>query len=109
VIDWKQTSHFLTYMAHKFGAALSTPDSRNGFQLVGSQAFVPVEGLDHKFNKVTPKSVRRWLWEVRYNPIWRDPDVLVYIERESPTSWWGRVGKVGSPDHEQAIVFTEAE
>jgi len=106
--DWKQTSHFLTYMAHKFGAALSTPDARNGFQLVGAQGFVPVDGLDCKFAKMTPKAVRRWLWEVRYNPVWAEPDVLVYIERESPTSWVGKVGRMGSPDAENAIVFTEA-
>jgi hypothetical protein len=44
---------------------------------------------------------------VRYDPVWREPDVLVYVEREDPTSWMGRVGRVGSPDLEDAIVFTE--
>ena len=105
--DWKTTSQFLTYMAHKFGVALSTTDARNGFQLVGSRAFVEVPGLERHFDRVTPKVVRRWMWEVRYNPVWKDPNTLVYIERESPTSWWGKVGKVGRPEDDRAVVFTE--
>jgi hypothetical protein len=105
--DWKQTSHFLTYMAHKFGVALSTPDARNGFQLVGSNGFITLPVLDRKFDRMTPKAVRRWLWEVRYNPIWQEPDVMVYVERESPTSWTGKVGIVGSSRAKNAIVFTE--
>jgi hypothetical protein len=107
VTDWKTTSHFLTYMAHKFGVALSTPDARNGFQLVGSRGFVVQPELDRKFERMTPKAVRRWLWEVRYNSVWHEPDVMVYVERESPTSWTGRVGVIGSPEDEHAIVFTE--
>ena len=87
--DWKTTSQFLTYMAHKFGVALSTTDARNGFQLVGGKAFVSQPDLDRHFDRMTPKAVRRWLWEVRYNPVWRESDVMVYIERESPTSWLG--------------------
>jgi hypothetical protein len=94
-------------MAHKFGVALSTTDAQNGFQLVGSGAFVPQPELDCQFTRLTPKSVRRWLWEVRHNPVWQQPGVLVYIERESPTSWSGKVGLVGSPEIETAIVFEE--
>ena len=105
--NWKTTSHFLTYMAHKFGVALSTTDAQNGFQLVGSNAFVPQPELDCQFTRLTPKGVRRWLWEVRHNPVWQQPGVLVYIERESPTSWNGKVGFVGSPEIETAIVFEE--
>jgi hypothetical protein len=40
--------------------------------------------------------------------VWKEPGVLVYVERESPTSWVGKVGRVGSPESEDAIVFTEA-
>jgi hypothetical protein len=105
--NWKTTSHFLTYMAHKFGVALCTPEAENGFQLVGSNAFVPHPELDCQFTRLTPKSVRRWLWEVRHNPVWQQPGVLVYIERESPTSWSGKVGLVGSSDLDNAIVFEE--
>lgn len=105
--DWKQTSHFLTYMAHKFGAALSTPDARNGFELVGERAFVGVPGLERRFDRMTPKTIRRWLWDLRYDPVWKDPDALVYVEREDPTGWCGRIGHVGPADDEHAIVFTE--
>ena len=105
--DWKTTSQFLTYMAHKFGVALSTTDARNGFQLVGGKAFVSQPDLDRHFDRMTPKAVRRWLWEVRYNPVWRESDVMVYIERESPTSWLGKVGRVGDRAAEHAIVFKE--
>lgn len=101
-------SRFLSDMAHKFGVGLVTPTVQNGFGLVGSRGFLPVGELDRKFSKMTPKQIRRWLWEVRYNPVWQEPDVLVYVERESPTSWVGKVGRVGSPDAEDAIVFTEA-
>jgi len=31
----------------------------------------------------------------------------VYVERKSPTSWVGKVGRIGSPEAEDAIVFTE--
>ncbi len=106
--DWKATSRFLSDMAHKYGVGLVTPEAENGFGLVGDRGFVPVSALDRKFTKLTPKGIRRWLWEVRYDPVWREPDVLVYVEREDPTSWTGRVGRVGSPDLEDAIVFTEA-
>ena len=105
--NWKDTSHLLTYMAHKFGVALSTTDAQNGFQLVGSGAFVPTPGLDRQFDRLTPKGVRRWLWEVRNNPVWQQPGVLVYIERESPTSWNGKVGLVGSSEIDNAITFEE--
>jgi len=105
--NWKDTSHLLTYMAHKFGVALCTPEAENGFQLVGSGAFVPTPGLDRQFDRLTPKSVRRWLWEVRYNPVWQEPGVLVYVERESPTSWNGKVGLVGSSEIDNAITFEE--
>lgn len=101
-------SRFLSDMAHKFGVGLVTPTVQNGFGLVGGRGFLPVVELDRKFSKMTPKQIRRWLWEVRYNPVWQEPDVLVYVERESPTSWVGKVGRVGSPDAEDAIVFTEA-
>lgn len=106
--DWKAASHLLSYMAHKFGVALVTPDAENGFGLVGDRAFVESPGLGRSFGKVTPKHLRRWLWEVRYDPVWKEPGVLVYVERESPTSWVGKVGRVGSPDADDAIVFTEA-
>ena len=105
--NWKGTSHLLTYMAHKFGVALCTPEAENGFQLVGSNAFVPAPGLDRQFDRLTPKSVRRWLWEVRHNPVWQEPGVLVYVERESPTSWNGKVGLVGSSEIDNAITFEE--
>jgi len=95
-------------MAHKFGVALSTPGAENGFGLVGDRGFIEVPGLGREFSKLTPKRLRGWLWEVRADPVWREPDVLVYIERQSPTSWVGKVGRVGSPDAEDAIVFTEA-
>lgn len=108
MIDWKLTSRYLSDMAHKYGVALATPDSRNGFQLVGANAFVGEPGLDCRFTKLTPKCIRRWLWENRHEPVFGRPDVLVYIERESPTGWVGMVGRVGSPDAEDAIVFTEA-
>jgi hypothetical protein len=107
--NWKDTSHLLTYMAHKFGVALCTPEAQNGFQLVGSNAFVPAPGLDRQFDRLTPKSVRRWLWEVRYNPVWQEPGVLVYVERESPTSWNGKVGLVGPVESENGIVFEESD
>jgi hypothetical protein len=107
--DWKETSHFLTFMAHKFGIGMSTPDAENGFQILGSNGLLVKPELDRKFSKMTPKQIRRWLWDVRYDPVWQEADVLVYVERESPTSWVGRVGRIGSPDDEQAIVFTEAE
>jgi hypothetical protein len=95
-------------MAHKFGVALVTPEAENGFGLVGDCAFVELPSLGRSFAKVTPKQLRRWLWEVRYDPVWKEPGVLVYVERESPTSWVGKVGRVGSPESEDAIVFTEA-
>jgi hypothetical protein len=106
--DWKVTSHLITSMAHKFGVALSTLEGQNAFRMVGSNGLVVKPELDRKFTKMTPKQVRRWLWEVRYDPVWREDDVLVYVERESPTSWVGRVGRIGPPDAAQAIVFTEA-
>jgi hypothetical protein len=105
--DWKVTSHMVTEMAHKFGVALSSLEGENGFGLVGCQGFVVKPELDRKFEKMTPKTVRRWLWEVRYDPVWREPGVLVYVERESPTSWVGHVGRIAPPDDERAIVFTE--
>jgi hypothetical protein len=108
VTDWKRTSRFLSDMAHKYGVGLSTPSAENGFGLVGVQGFLPVGGLERRFDRLTPKGIRRWLWDVRYDPVWREHDVLVYVERESPTSWVGQVGRVGSPDAEEAIVFTEA-
>lgn len=108
VIDWKLTSRFLSDMAHKYGVGLATPSADNGFQLVGAQGFLPVGGLERRFSKLTPKGIRRWLWEVRYDPVWREPGVLVYVERENPTSWVGQVGRIGSPESEDAIVFTEA-
>ena len=98
----------LSYMAHKFGVALVTPAAENGFGLVGDRAFIEVPSLARTFGKVTPKQIRRWLWEVRYDPVWKESGVLVYVERESPTSWHGKVGRVGSPESEDAIVFTEA-
>lgn len=107
MIDWKLTSRYLSDMAHKYGVALATPDSRNGFQLVGANAFVGEPGLDCRFTKLTPKRIRRWLWEHRHAPVFGNPDTLVYIERESPTSWTGQVGGVGSPSDATAIVFTE--
>jgi hypothetical protein len=107
VNDWKTMSRFLSDMAHKFGVGLSTPDCQNGFGLVGGKAFVEEPGLECKFTMLTPKRIRRWLWEARYNPVWKEPGVLVYVEREDPTGWVGRVGRVGDPAHEQAIVFTE--
>lgn len=106
--DWKLTSRFLSDMAHKFGVALSTPEGENGFQLVGSNAFVWDPALECRFSKLTPKRIRRWLWENRRAPAFEQPGVLVYIERESPTSWVGRVGGVGDASAETAIVFTEA-
>lgn len=106
--DWKLMSRYLSDMAHKFGVALSTPDADNGFRLVGSNSFVYDPRLDCRFTKLTPKAIRRWLWENRHDPLFGRPDVLVYIERESPTSWIGKVGGVGSPEAETAIVFTEA-
>jgi hypothetical protein len=105
--DWKLTSRFLSDMAHKFGVGLATPHGDNGFQLVGDQAFVEVPELRHQFDRVTPKVIRRWLWEVRYNPVWQDDGVLVMVEQEDPTGWVGRVGRVGSPDLDESIVFTE--
>ena len=106
--DGKLMSRFLSDMAHKYGVGLSTPAAQNGFRQVGEKGFLPVDELERKFSKLTPKGIRRWLWEARYNPVWQEPDVLVYVERESPTSWIGMVGRVGSPDAEDAIVFTEA-
>ncbi len=106
--DWKAASRMLSYMAHKFGVALVTPAAENGFGLVGDRAFIEVPSLARTFGKVTPKQIRRWLWEVRYDPVWKESGVLVYVERESPTSWQGKVGRVGSPESEDAIVFTEA-
>ena len=104
---WKETSRLLSDMTHKFGIGLSTPDAENGFQLVGDQAFVELADLSRRFDRVTPKEIRRWLWEIRYNPVWEDPDVLVMVEREDPTGWVGRIGQVGSPDADTAIIFTE--
>ena len=49
-------------MSHKFGIGLSTPDAENGLQLVGDQAFVELTDLSHRFDRVTPKEIRRWLW-----------------------------------------------
>lgn len=106
--DWKAMSRFLSDMAHKFGVGLVTPAVENGFGLVGGKGFLPVGQLDREFSKLTPKGIRRWLWEVRYDPVWRERDVLVYVERKSPTSWVGKVGRIGSPEAEDAIVFTEA-
>lgn len=105
--DWKAMSRFLSDMAHKFGVGLVTPAVENGFGLVGGKGFLPVGQLDREFSKLTPKGIRRWLWEVRYDPVWRESDVLVYVERKSPTSWVGKVGRIGSPEAEDAIVFTE--
>lgn len=105
--DWKLASRFLSDMAHKYGVGLATPSAENGFQVVGDRGFLPVAELDHDFSKLTPKAIRRWLWESRYNPVWHESEVLVYVERESPTSWKGRVGVPGPADAEQAIVFTE--
>lgn len=107
--DWKATSRFLSDMAHKFGVGLVTPDCRNGFGLVGGKALVVQSRMDRRMEKLTPKGIRRWLWEVRYDPVWRDPNVLVYVEREDPTGWVGHVGLVGSPQSESAIVFTEVQ
>lgn len=106
--DWKAMSRFLSDMAHKYGVGLATPAAENGFGMVGDRGFLPVQELECEFGRLTPKRIRRWLWESRYNPVWQESDVLVYVERESPTSWVGMVGRVGSPDAEDAIVFTEA-
>ena len=105
--DWKAASHLLSYMAHKFGVALVTPEAENGFGLVGDRAFVELPSLGRSFAKVTPKQLRRWLWEVRYDPVWKEPGVLVYVERESPTSWNGKGGLVGSSEIDNAITFEE--
>jgi hypothetical protein len=106
--DWKTISQFLTYMAHKFGLGLSTLTCENGFGLVGDKAFVERPELGRQFGKMTPKVIRRWLWDLRYDPVWREPGVMVYVERESPTSWKGKIGTVGDPANEHAIVFSEA-
>jgi hypothetical protein len=105
--DWKRMSHLLSYMAHKFGVGLSTPQAENGFQRLGKLAYIEVPGLGREFGKMTPKQLRAWLWEVRHDPVFKEQDVLIYVERQSPTSWRGSVGRAGSPDHEDAIVFTE--
>lgn len=106
--DWKRTSRFLSDMAHKFGVGMATPDCQNGFGLVGDQAFVPVVQLDRSFTKLTPKGIRRWLWEVRTDPVWHKRNVLVYIERADPTGWNGKIGLVGDVAEENGIVFQES-
>lgn len=107
MMDWKKTSHVLSEMSNRFGVALSTLDARNGFQVVGSNGLVLHQNLSRRLEKPTPKRIRRWLWEVRYDPVWREPGVLLFVQKEDPTGWVGHVGRIAPPDDERAIVFTE--
>ena len=105
--DWKRTSHVLSEMSNKFGVALSTLDAQNGFQVVGSNGIVLHQNLSRKLDKATPKRIRRWLWEVRYDPVWQEPGVLLFLQKDEPTGWVGHVARLAPADDDRAIVFTE--
>lgn len=107
--DWKACVRLLLDQAVKDGVGIVTPAGEDGFRVVGSGGFRPEPGTETPFPKEpTPKELRRWLWENRRRPFWKEDAPLVLLERTPEGAWKGMLGRpVPDDGHPDTIVFVE--
>ena len=95
--NWKEISHILTEMHNNFGRAAVSVGGDNAFQKVlSAEAYLRDITTDEiasswDSKELTQKQIRRWVWNIRKNPILEDERTILLTgyDAENETSQGG--------------------
>tara|TARA_R110002051_G_scaffold173655_3_gene243961 strand:+ start:1993 stop:2352 length:360 start_codon:yes stop_codon:yes gene_type:complete len=93
--DWKQISKLLAEMHNEYGKGAVTLEGENAFSkaVEENQVFYdlgsPQRHMEWEEETLTPKMIRKWLWELRKDDILERKDVFAWTVWEEDKSVGG--------------------
>lgn len=116
--NWKAAVGYACDLVERTGFALVTPEAENAmYECLGSgRMFYDCGTPGRRFSSASPtrKAVRRWLWGIRHEGVWKRRDPAFMIVRGKDGTWNCTVGVLVpvalSPilDPATTVEFTEA-